>query len=331
MQEGNHGEAFCFHEKWAKFSNTFFLAVKMVRLDDLGLFIRTAALGSFSNAAREANLLPGQVSAAIKRLERALDIRLFARSTRSLRLTPEGQQYLPFARQALEALEEGEGRLHQNRQALQGNLQVSAPSDLGRNLLLGWLGEFRERHPGVNLRLRLSDQVADVFRDPVDVAIRYTVKHDASFVALPLAPANRRVVVAAPGYLARAGRPGTPEALSGHNCLRYLLGKGVYDKWRFEQADGARHWVTVDGNLVSDDADVVRRWAVAGEGIAYKSWLDVCPDVQAGRLEVLLPTWRGEAVPLFLVCPHRGQLSPVVQALHLWLRECLARLPSQGP
>lgn len=304
------------------------MAVKMVRLDDLALFIRTAALGSFSNAAREANLLPGQVSAAIKRLELALDIRLFARSTRSLRLTPEGQQYLPFARQALDALDEGAGRLHQARQTLQGELQLSAPSDLGRNLLLGWLGEFREHYPGVSLRLRLSDRLADVFRDPVDVAIRYAVKHDASFVALPLSQGNRRVIVASPSYLARAGRPDTPEALVNHNCLRYLLGNVVYDKWWFEHSEGTRQCITVEGNLVSDDADVVRRWAVAGEGVAYKSWLDVYPDVLAGRLEVLLSAWRGEAVPLFLVCPHRGQFSPVVQALQHWLRERLAQVPA---
>jgi DNA-binding transcriptional LysR family regulator len=75
--------------------------MKMVRLEDLQLFVRTAALGSFSNAAREVDLLPGQVSAAILRLERELDIRLFARSTRSLKLTAEGEQYLPYAEEVL--------------------------------------------------------------------------------------------------------------------------------------------------------------------------------------------------------------------------------------
>ena len=79
----------------------------MIRLDDLALFVRSAALGSFSQAAREVNLLPGQASAAIQRLERELDIRLFARSTRSLRLTEEGKRYLPYAQDALQALREG--------------------------------------------------------------------------------------------------------------------------------------------------------------------------------------------------------------------------------
>jgi DNA-binding transcriptional LysR family regulator len=100
--------------------------MKMIRFDDLALFVRTAALGSFSNAAREADLLPGQVSAAIQRLERELDIRLFARSTRSLRLTAQGEEYLPYAKQVLAALQEGRERLRGDADALQGLLQISA-------------------------------------------------------------------------------------------------------------------------------------------------------------------------------------------------------------
>lgn len=108
----------------------------MVRIDDLALFVRSAALGSFSNAAREVDLLPGRVSAVIKRLERELNIRLFARSTRSLRLTAEGEQYLPYACEALRNLREGRDLLHQEPAGLHGLLQIAAPSDLGRNTLL---------------------------------------------------------------------------------------------------------------------------------------------------------------------------------------------------
>lgn len=298
----------------------------MIRLDDLNLFVRTAALGSFSNAAREVDLLPGQVSAAIKRLERELDIRLFARSTRSLRLTPQGEEYLPCARQVLDTLREGQERLRPRGAELDGVLQVSAPSDLGRNVLLGWLSEFRREHPALTLRLFLSDQVADVFREPVDVALRYGRMDDASFLAMPLAPDNRRVLVAAPAYLARHGRPQSLEQLAGHACLLYLLKGRVYDRWTFVDAEGAARVVPVTGKLLSDDADVVRRWAVSGEGIAYKSWLDVSADVRAGRLEVLLPQVLGDSVPLQLVCPHRRQFSPAVQLLQQWLKERLVGL-----
>ncbi|QHG64467.1 LysR family transcriptional regulator [Pseudomonas putida] len=297
----------------------------MLRFTDLELFVRSSALGSFTAAAHEADLLPGQVAAAIKRLERDLDVRLFARTTRSLRLTAEGELYLPTAQRVLDTLRQGHEQLHASHSTLRGVLQVSAPSDIGRNLLLPWLSAFRREHPALSLRFFLSDQMADFSRDPVDIAIRYGLNQDANYIALPLAPWNRRVVVAAPGYLARHGRPRTPDDLQQHDCLLYLQHNRVYDKWQL-----GNRTVQVRGPLVSDDADVVRRWALEGEGIVYKSWLDVSANIAAGELEILLPEHQGEATPVTLVCPHRKQLSPAVTQLHLWLRERFATLqPAQ--
>lgn len=297
----------------------------MIRFDDLVLFVRSAALGSFSNAAREADLLPGQVSAAIQRLEGELGVRLFIRSTRSLRLSAEGEQYLPYADEVLGKLREGRERLGSDSNALRGLLQVAAPSDLGRNLLLPWLTEFRARHPQLGLRLLLSDQVADVFRDPVDVAIRYGHDEDASHVALPLAPDNRRVLVAAPAYLDRHGRPATLDELSGYDGLLYRMGGRLHDQWRFP-LEGRQRIVEMRSRLDCDDADVVRRWAIDGHGIAYKSWLDVRHDVLAGRLERVLPDIPGAPAPLNLICPQRRRLSPSVRQLHALLLEKLAPL-----
>jgi DNA-binding transcriptional LysR family regulator len=294
--------------------------MKMIRFDDLALFVRTAALGSFSNAAREADLLPGQVSAAIQRLERELDIRLFARSTRSLRLTAQGEEYLPYAKQVLATLQEGRERLRGEADALQGLLQIAAPSDLGRNVLLPWITAFREAHPKLSVRLFLSDQLTDMFRDPVEIAIRYGRAENASYVALPLASDNRRVLVASPAYLQRHGRPRTLDELAAHHCLLYVVGGRIYDKWVFPVAGELRQ-VAVAGSLVCDDADVARRWAIEGQGIAYKSWLDVCADVRAGRLEVLMPGQPGEAAPLNLICTHRKQFFPAIRQLHEVLKE----------
>lgn len=290
-----------------------------MRLGDLRLFVRTVKLGSFSNAAREAELLPGQVSAAIKRLERELGIRLFARSTRCLRLTGEGETYLPSAITALEALAQGQERLQGDGDELQGILQVAAPSDLGRNVLLPCFSQFRREHPRLTLRLLISDRLTNVFRDPVDVAIRYGCAEDASYVERPLADWNLRVLVASPSYLSRHGRPASLEDLSNHSCLLYMLNDHVYDKWQFGQQR-----ILVKGPLLSDDADIVRLWAIAGEGIAYKSWLDVRDDVLSGRLEILLAQYPGELSPLNLVCPHRKQYSPAVRQLHELLCRHLA-------
>ncbi|KAF1048900.1 LysR family transcriptional regulator [Xylophilus sp.] len=293
----------------------------MIRLDDLALFERAAALGSFSDAAREARLAPQQASAAVGRLERALDLRLFARSTRSLRLTAEGERYLPYAQEALAALREGRARLHGDGAQLSGLLRIAAPSDFGRHVLLPWLRDFHRAHPRLVLRLSFSDRIADVFRDPVDVAVRYGEPQDASFVALPLAPVNRRVLVAAPAYLAQRGRPAMLDDLAAHDCLPFLMRGRVYDRWVFIDADGQKRPVDVHGPLQSDDAEIVRRLAVAGEGIAYKSWLDVREDVLAGRLELLQGPWQGEPVPLSLVTAHRRQFLPAVQRLHALLRQ----------
>lgn len=143
-----------------------------------------------------------------------------------------------------------------------------------------------------------------------------------------MAPANRRVLVASPEYIARHGGPATLDELGQHNCLQFRLRGSTYDRWSFPEDDGSRV-VQVAGRLVSDDADVVRRWALAGEGIAYKSWLDVSADVVQGRLAVLLPELPGEPAPLNLVCPHRRQFSPAVKLLHKLVEErCRALAPA---
>lgn len=291
----------------------------MIRIDDLAIFVRVASLDSFSAVGREMNLLPSQISAAIKRLERELDIRLFARSTRSLRLTLEGENYLPHARGVLDSLHAGKACLHQSDTDLRGTLQIASSSDFGRNILLPWLIEFRQQNPGLNIRLSLSDHISDIYREPIDVAIRYGMIPNADFISLPLAPHNCRVIAAAPSYLDKQGRPTSLEALKEHQCLRYHLNGKLYDRWVFPAADGSYTYISVSGPVVSDDADVIRRCAIAGEGIIYKSWLDICQDIQSGQLEVLLSEQRGELFPLNFICPHRKQFSPAIRGLYTYL------------
>ena len=300
----------------------------MLRFDDLQLFVRAADLGSLSAAARAMDLSPAVASAALKRIEQQLGARLLARSTRSLRLTAEGEGFLAYARAALGSLEEGRRLLARGQDQVSGVLQLSAPSDFGRNLLVPWLDEFQREHPQLTVRLLLGDRIADLFRQPVDVALRYGAPEDSSLVALPIAADNRRVLCAAPAYLARHGELRQLEQLAQHNCLLFMLGSRVHDHWHFH--DGKREVsLTVSGDRFSDDADVVRRWAVAGAGVAYKSWLDVAADVQAGRLRVLLPELQGERAPLNLLCAHRAQLSKPVNLLREMLRLRCEKLSAQ--
>ncbi len=287
----------------------------MFRLEDLTLFVRAAALGSFSDAAREAGQQPAQVSAAIKRLETILNIRLFARSTRSLRLTPEGETWLPYATQMLDTLEAGLQKIQTPDDEVRGMLQIAVPSDLGRNLLLTLFRDFRQRHPALRLRLLFSDQLTDVFKDPVDVAFRYGNNDDASFISLPVAPENRRVLVASPEWIARHGEPQTLEELSQHNALIYILRGRPFDRWSLS-LDGVVQQQKVSGTVMSDDAEVIRRLAIAGEGIAYKSMLDVSDDLRRGACGACCRVIRGDVVPLNLICPHRKQLSAAVRLLY---------------
>ncbi|MEO3991121.1 LysR family transcriptional regulator [Pseudocitrobacter cyperus] len=302
----------------------------MFRLEDLTLFVRAAALSSFSEAAREAGLPPAQVSSAIKRLETALNIRLFARSTRSLRLTPEGETWLPYATQMLETMQAGLQQIQTPDDEIRGTLQIAVPSDLGRNLLLGIFRQFRERHPALKLRILFSDQVTDVFKDPVDVAFRYGTNDDASYVALPVAPDNRRVLVASPAWIAQHGEPETPAELEKCDALTYVLRGRLFDRWTLT-ARGETHEIQVNGTIISDDAEVIRRLAIAGEGVANKSWLDVSEDVFEGRLKLLLPGYEGDCVPLNMICPHRKQLSPAVRLLYAAVKErCEALMLRRG-
>lgn len=292
----------------------------MVRFEDLRIFVSAADHGSFSAAARELDLTPAVASAALKRLELTLETRLFVRSTRSLRLTSDGERYLEYARSAISTLEAGKNAMARDKTAISGTLSVSIPSDLGRNVLLPWLDDFQHQHPRVSFQVRISDRLADLYRQPVDIAIRYGTPNDSALVALPLAERNRRVVCASPAYLARHGVPQAPADLRRHNCLSFVLGETLHDRWTFDR-EGTSTTVPVKGDRVGDDGDLVRRWALAGHGVAYKSRYDVLSDLRAGRLVELLPDYVTEPSPLYLLCVHRMLLSPAVKRMREFLQE----------
>ncbi|MGF7000010.1 DNA-binding transcriptional LysR family regulator [Paraburkholderia sp. GAS32] len=302
--------------------------MKMIRLDDVQIFVHTVDYGSFSEAARQLNIAPAHASASVQRLEKALDTRLFTRSTRSMQLSDAGERYLPHARVMIGALEQGQHALADGRGALSGPLRLSAPSDFGRNLLLPWLDEFQHRHPGLSLHVKISDRAADLIRQPLDALVRYGALPDSSLLAMKLVDNNRRALCAAPSYLERHGAPAKVEDLRRHNCLRYVWSEQIHERWHFTPPGGERT-VAVTGNRISDDADAVRRWAIAGEGLVYKSRLDLIDDLKAGRLVELFPPEYCELAPLHLICAHRAQLSPAINALHAFLRErCTALLAS---
>ena len=298
----------------------------MKSLREFELIVRAADAGSLSAAARQLDLTPAAASAALKRIETELGTPIFVRSTRSLRLTPAGEIFLRHCRTGLQHIGSAYDEIRHASERICGVLQISLPSDFGRNVVLGWLDDFQREHPGLALRIDLSDRLADVFRQPVDAALRYGTPADSSLVALPIVPHNRRVLCASPEYLATHGAPASLAELSERNCLCFMVGDEIHQRWRFAGPSGETS-ITVHGNRTSSDGEAVRRWALAGVGIAYKSFLDIAQDLAAGRLIRLLPELTGETAPLHLMCPNRRQITPPIQALRRFLIERCAAPP----
>ncbi|WCN08189.1 LysR family transcriptional regulator [Marinomonas mediterranea] len=292
----------------------------MIRTDDLKVFIYSVEEGSFSAAAKRLGSTPALASSAIQRLEKAVGARLFIRSTRTIRLSEDGERYLAHARAAIDALDAGERELNSKRDDISGTLRISAPSDLGRNVLLPWLQDFQDTYPDLSIDLRLGDHISDLYKDTSDVGIRYGVLGDSSLIALPLVPDNRRIVCASPVYLDQYGTPASIEALRRHNCLLYQIAGVTYDHWPFILPDGNKT-IKVKGTFASDDADVVKRWGIAGKGVLYKSRLDILNDIKAGSLVQIFPTDHSPLLPLQLVCPHRTSITPAIKKLTEFLRE----------
>ncbi len=298
-----------------------------MNLRDLELFVTTAEQGGLSAAARLLDLSPAVASASLKRLEADLGTALFVRTTRSMRLTVAGERLLARCRPLLDGLRDAEAEVRAGENTIEGPLQISMPSDLGRHVVLPWLNAFQERHPGVRLRLQLTDRLADIYREPVDIALRFGKPRESSMVALPLLETNRRVLCASPAYLARHGAPASPHDLAAHNCLCFMLDETVNDRWRFYK-DGAEVEVTVRGDRVADDSEIVRRWALEGLGLCYRSRIDVQADLASGALRIVCADWEGNNQPLYMVLANRRQVSPAVRVLREFLVERMREMVS---
>ena len=289
----------------------------MLHLPDVQLFIRVAELGNISAAGRAVGMSPAAASAAIKRLEQRVDSQLIERSTRSLRLTQAGETFLGHCQQSQLALEEGLAALRQGREQLSGDIHLGAPSDLGRDRLDTLLEPFRQRHPNVRLVMHLSDGLIDLYRNPIDLVLRYGLSEDSGLVGRKLCD-NGRVLVASPDYLARHGHPESFEALARRNCICFYRNGELFNRWRlFHQ--GQHREIVVTGDRAADDGALVRQWAVAGHGIAYKSRIDVQADLDAGRLVDIFPDAIYDRTPLYVAYPSRRYQPARIKALLDWL------------
>jgi DNA-binding transcriptional LysR family regulator len=293
-------------------------------LDDLRVLLATADTGSLTAAGRRCGLSTAAVSAAMKRLESALGVRLFDRTTRSVRPTAEGEVMIDHARRALDLVAEGQAKVRGERGELVGTINVTASSAMSQRLLAGWLGEFAAEHPGLEIDLQVSDSWLDLVKDGVDVALRNGPLPDSSLAARLLAPAHRQAF-ASPAFIERHGEPQHPAELAELDCIIGRLRGRKLGRWRFTPRGdvGAEAIdVPVRGRLACDNAAVALQWARQGRGVVYLSEIDLHEPVGRGEMQRLFPGFDGEAAPLYAVLPsarftpHRVKV--LVEALAAW-------------
>ncbi|MCD9033031.1 LysR family transcriptional regulator [Luteimonas sp. Y-2-2-4F] len=288
-------------------------------LTDLRIFERIVARGTLSAAARELGLSLAVVSKRLSELERRLETRLLHRSTRRLSMTGEGALFHGHCLRVLDEAEAAEAALLGRQRRVAGTLRISAPHSLGRRQVAPALAEFARTHPGLDVRLSLSDDLVDLVAGGFDLAVRYGVLADSRLVARRLAP-NRRVLVAAPAYVERRGLPARLEDLQAHDCI--LIGQSPNAQWGFGRAQRPVQ-VRVRGAFVCNDGEGAHALALEGAGIALKSIWDVGDDLESGRLVQVLSAHAESAAPLHAVYPQGRQQAPRVR---LFVQQLARRL-----
>ncbi|MGF0537158.1 LysR family transcriptional regulator [Agrobacterium sp. ES01] len=294
----------------------------MTNLGDLEVFAQVIATGSMSTAARELGLSPAVVSKRIKRLEERLGTRLLQRTTRQISLTEAGQGFHERVIAVLAGLEDAEAFAAGRSSEVRGTLKVSAPTSFGRMHVAPHLKAFMERHPELTIHLVLSDEFTDIVGGGFDLAIRIGELTDSSLVARKLASV-RRVLCAAPDYIASYGEPANLDDLQRHICLP----PHNFDLWRLEGPDGAVSF-RPEGRLITNSSEVIREAVIEGLGIALRSTWDIGPELKDGRLRQVLPAYESSKnVSVSAIYPSRQFLPAKVRLFIDYLTELYGPIP----
>lgn len=279
-------------------------------LGDLRLFCVVLQRGSLAAAAAELGASPSFVSKRLSLLEVALGTKLLHRTTRRLAATEDGLTVLRWAQRILGSVDDMAQELSVAGGAPRGSLRVGASPGFGRRHVAPALSEFARRYPAVDVRLDLLGRPVDLVAEGIDVEIRIGGEHEPHLYARLLAQ-NRRVLCAAPSYLAVHGRPDAPVDLAGHRCLVTRELDQVLGVWSLEGPDGVET-VRPRGSLTANDGEIIHRWALDGHGIMLRSLWDVGESLADGRLLQVLPDY-GQAADIWAVYPTRLSRSPKMQ------------------
>jgi LysR family transcriptional regulator, transcriptional activator for dmlA len=256
---------------------------------DLEVFIVAARRGSFVAAATEVGASPAYVSKRIALLERALGRTLFLRTARQAVLSNDGELLLLKAQRILDAYAEFAGDAAEANSVVRGSVRITASSGIGCNHLAPIVSELAVAHPELNIRLEIVDRSVDLVEENVDIDIRVGRVREPHLLAHPIVR-GRRILCAAPTYLARRSTPKELGELTQHACLVMRERDEVFERWTLHGPLGIRT-VNVNAALSSNHGDIIRNWALAGHGIMLRSYWDAAKWLEAGRLVRVLPEW----------------------------------------
>ena len=258
----------------------------MDKFSDMAMFVSIVKHQGLAAAGRELGLSPATMTARLQALEERYGVKLLNRSTRHVSLTDSGELYYKACLEILDNVSEAENLIQNGVKEVKGPLKIAAPKDIGKQYILPILSEFCQQYPDVIPYLYLNDNLSNIAESGMDIVIRYGELVDSSLISRRLSP-SRRVLCASPEYLAKYGTPLTPQDLVEHDCLAMLRSNEELKTWHFQDHDMKKS-ITVVPKRFSDDGEVIRYWALKGEGIALKSVLDVQNDINNQRLVTLL-------------------------------------------
>lgn len=286
-----------------------------VQLGSIELFCKAAELGSFTAAAEALGLTPASVSRSIKRIEERLGVRLFSRTTRSVRLTNEGALYRQECQRALEQIAEAERAITGQQKVPSGLLRVSVGSLYANYRLAPLLPRFTAAYPQIDLDLSLSNRLVDFVEDGFDLAIRLGVPRDSRLIAHKLedAPVG---IFATPDYLRRRGIPRELDDLAGHDCIQFVLpSNGRAMPWIFTDRAGCDIDFAFHSRLrVLDDPLGCVSWTIAGGGLFQIYRFIAEPLVHRGELVEVLADFAGRSRQFSILYPQNRHLSARVRA-----------------
>jgi len=282
------------------------IVLPMDRLKQIESFVGVATKGSLTATAQAEGVAPAVIGRRIDALEQRLGVKLLVRTTRRITLTHEGSAFLEDCQRLLADLASAEAAVSAGGVKASGSLRVTAPAGFGRRHVAPLVPGFLALHPELHLSLNLSDRIVDIVNEGYDCAVRVGDLPDSSLVSVRLAD-NRRLCVAAPEYLARAGKPEQPSDLLHHQCLTLSSDASQPRGWAFA-VDGQVTHLRPNGRLDCSDGQVLHEWCLAGLGIAWRSTWEVEQDIAAGRLVSLLEPFAAPPNGIYAVFPHAKHL-----------------------